>query len=220
MKSLKTKVALVAAAVSFVSAASAAELTIQPTLEVSNALTLTQVAGTALNFGRIRAQTDDTTDDCRTLYIPANTTNQPTTTKPANIGGANGTALTALCTAVADSSLAILSPLADLTVVSFEVSDAAPFTALDITIDHSADISSPDPSAASFTVPFIDVYRTTTPAAAVAMTPSARVSTGNISTGPLGTVAFNLGALIATEVSTDDYIDASYTGSIVVTVDY
>lgn len=226
MKLLKTKIALVAAAVTFVSAVSAADVTITPTLEVSNALTLTQVAGTALNFGRIRALPSGVAADCVGIYIPANTQNPATKNIPTTISG--GTGFTNPCTVTpATAQVSILSPLSDLTVASFEVADAAPFTSLKITIDHSAPIASPDPTSAVFNVSAVDVYRTATPGApaiAVPLTlvPATKISSGPISTGSDGSVAFNLGAVITTDVSTTvtSYIDANYTGSINVEVDY
>ena len=168
------------------------------TVTVQNTFTLTE--DTALSFGTVRATADPAGTHIGELALAADGTGTASTT------GAN----------------ASMTELLAGSQGQFTVSNAAPFTDLTITFpaDFELTATGAPPTSPTFDVLNADWVATITSGANATI--AYNTGTPNLQTASDGTVSFDVGTSLKTDAdaSTTAYIDAAYTGSYTMTVDY
>lgn len=164
------------------------------TVVVQNAFTLTESA--AMTFGTIRATADTAATATASLTLPA-----------------DGSAGAVTAGTPASANIVIITAG---TPASFAVSNAAPSTALTLTLPASAVSLTTAGGTANFTVDTFVAQITSGPSNGSAYAAS------NLITDAAGAVTFDVGATLHTDATTpaSDYLDGTYTGNYTVQVDY
>lgn len=178
------------------SSAFAATATSTATVTVQNAFNITM--DTPLDLGIIRATADPAGANVATMIIPP-----------------DGSSPTTSTTGV----LSAISVLTAGTPATYTIDSAASFTNLTITFPAAAlslTTATPPPGTPSFTMDTFTAQITSGPNAGIAYTPS------NLQTDATGGVQFAVGASLHTDatVTTAGYLDAAYTVSFPLIVDY
>ncbi|GLR70669.1 DUF4402 domain-containing protein [Agaribacter marinus] len=170
------------------------------TVTVQNTFDIAQVSG--IDFGTVRATVDsDATDDAGSVHV---------STLPLDTQGAHGTITTA-GGATTTSSITVLATGA---AGEFAITNAAPFTAINITAPAAFDLvnGSGSPTTAVFGVGTFTFRETGAVADGTAVT-----------TDINGEINFTMGASLSTDdnaATRTNYIDGAYTGTFTLQVAY
>lgn len=170
----------------------AAEGTFPVTVTVQNSVTLTSIQDLA--FGTVTAISSNAAGDTAAMTVPI-TSSAPTATAGAS---------------------ALIIPITGAKRGEYEVSDAPPFTPLDITLPATVPLAG-GAGSASFTVDHLAVGLVTGKGSNLT---SPLANTYNATTNATGQLGFYVGGTLNTAVSPLPYIEQTYQGDLKITINY
>ena len=202
--------------------ASAETLNIPATVAVNNAIDFTSTG--TLDFGVLRATASHVANDCRIITMPAN----PASALAAVATYPTGTSsdYNTICTVSGTSITAALQSVSGTpTRPVFTLAGLAPFSNMTLTLPSGAGnivplVGALPPGSAGFTIGDFTAYKTSAPAATIALASGV----GTVQADASGGAVFTVGASIATDATVftgANYQDGTpYTGAFDVTVTY